>query len=82
MLFSLDILSQACEKHLENRFSLSQFRFSSITQPCHVLVHRARDPISVAFFDQVALFSNFNHLFELLGPGFASYSSIAFYILE
>ena len=41
---------------------------------CHVSVHsgafclrhRARDPISVAFFDRVALFSDFNHLFELL----------------
>ena len=43
---------------------------------CHVSVQsgafclthraRARDPISVAFFDRVALFSNFNHLFELL----------------
>ena len=41
---------------------------------CHVSVHsgafclryRARDPISVAFSDRVALFSVFNHLFELL----------------
>ena len=44
---------------------------------CHVSVHsgafclsslrhRARDPISVAFLDQVALFSDFNNLFELL----------------
>ena len=44
---------------------------------CHVSVHsgafclrplrhRARDPISVAFYDRVALFSDFNHLFELL----------------
>ena len=41
---------------------------------CHVSVHssafclrhRERDPISVAFFDQVTLFSDFNHLFELL----------------
>ena len=41
---------------------------------CHVSVHsgafclrhRARDPISVTFFDRVALFSDFNHLFELL----------------
>ena len=32
VLFSLDILSQACEKHIE--------RFWSITQPCHVSVHR------------------------------------------
>ena len=49
---------------------------------CHVSVHidcylakidRARDLISVAYFDQVALFSDFNHLFELLGPGFAPY---------
>ena len=43
---------------------------------------RAQDPISVAFFDQIALFSDFNHLFELLGPGFATYSSSAVYILE
>ena len=79
VLFTLDILSQACEKHIQTRFSLEQFRFWSITQPimlCHVSVHsgafclrhRARDPISVAFFDRVALFSDFNHLpvFELL----------------
>ena len=41
---------------------------------CHVSVHsgafclrhRARDPISVAFSDRVALFSVFNYLFELL----------------
>ena len=57
---------------------------------CHVSVHsgafclrhRARDPISVAFFDRVALFSDFNHLFELLGPGFAPYNSNAFYIFK
>ena len=78
VLFTLDILSQACEKHIQTRFSLQQFRFWSITQPimlCHVSVHsgafclrhRARDPISVAYFDRVALFSDFNHLFELLG---------------
>ena len=30
------------------------------------LRHTARDPISVAFFDRVALFSDFNRLFELL----------------
>ena len=41
---------------------------------CHVSVesgafclrHRARDQISVAFFDGVALFSDINHLFESL----------------
>ena len=41
---------------------------------CHVSVHsgafclrhRARDRISVAFFDRVALFFYFYHLFELL----------------
>ena len=56
---------------------------------CHVSVQRvisdqdrARDPISVAFFYQVPLFSDFNRLFELLGPVFAPYSSNAFYILE
>ena len=43
---------------------------------------RFRDPISVAFFDQVALFSDFNHLFWLIGPGFAPYRSSAFYILK
>ena len=55
----------------------------------HVSVHRvlsdwdrARDPISVAFLDQVALFPDFNRLFELLGPSFARYSFNAFYILE
>ena len=36
----------------------------------------------MAFFDQVALFSDFNHLFKLLGPGFVLCSSNAFYILE
>ena len=58
MLLSLDILSQACEKHIETRFqALQQFRSWSITQPCNVSVHRvlsdkdrARDPILVAFF--------------------------------
>ena len=41
-----------------------------------------RDPISLSFFDHVALFSDFNRLFELLGPGCAPYSSNTFYILE
>ena len=40
------------------------------------------DPISVGFFEQVALFSDFNRLFELPERGFAPYSSNAFYILE
>ena len=79
VLFTLDILSQACEKHIQTPCSLEQFRFWSITQPimlCYVSVHsrafclrhRARDAISVAVFDRVALFSDFNHLpvFELL----------------
>ena len=45
VLFTLDILSQACEpceKHIQTRFSLQQFRFWSITQPImlwHVSVH-------------------------------------------
>ena len=30
------------------------------------LRHRARDPISAAFFDRVGLFSDFNHLFKFL----------------
>ena len=57
---------------------------------CHVSVHsgafclrhRARDPISVAFFDRVALFSDFNHLFELLDQVFSPCSSSAFFILK
>ena len=40
------------------------------------------DPISVAFVDQVTLFSDFNRFFELLRPGFAPYDSNAFYMLE
>ena len=57
---------------------------------CHVSVHsgafclrhRARDPISVAFFDRVALFSDFNHLFELLDQVLLPIAVGAFYILE
>ena len=50
---------------------------------CHVSVHSGdRAKISVAVFDQIALFSDFNHLFELLEPGFSPYSSSTFYILE
>ena len=53
---------------------------------CHVSVHsgafclrhRARNPISVAFFDQVALFSDFNHLFELLDQGLLPIAVVPF----
>ena len=54
---------------------------------CHVSVHssafclrhRARDPISVAFYDRVVLFSDFNHLFEFAaGPGFAPLAVVPF----
>ena len=45
-------------------------------------VDRATDPISVAFFNHVTFFSDINHLFQLLGSGFAPYSTNAFYILE
>ena len=38
----------------------------SVHSSAFCLRHRARDPISVAFFDRVTLFSDFNHLFELL----------------
>ena len=90
VLFSLDILSLVCDKHIETRFPLQQFRFWSITQPCHVSVHgaiRTKTQPGIRFsqsfhLDQVPLFSDFNHLFELLGPCFAPYSSSAFYILE
>ena len=55
---------------------------------CHVSVQcylkdRATDPISVALIDrQVALFSDFNRLFEFLGRGFAPYGRNAFYLVE
>ena len=38
----------------------------SVYSGAFCLTHKARDPISVAFSDRVALFSDFNHLFELL----------------
>ena len=41
-------------------------RHVSVHSSAFCLRHRARDPISVAFFDQVTLFSDFNHLIELL----------------
>ena len=64
-------------KCLLSIFSLAISVLEYITQPImlfHVSVHssafclrhRERDPISVAFFDRVTLFSDFNHLFELL----------------
>ena len=58
---------------------------------CHVSVRsgtfylrqRDRDLISVAFFDRVALFSDFNHLFELLDQVLLPIAVLgAFYILE
>ena len=63
VLFSLDILLQACEKRIETRFSLQQFRFWSIKQPCHVSVHRSSIKslyfliltIYFSYFDQVLL---------------------------
>ena len=53
---------------------------------CHVsghsgafcLRHRVRDPISVAFFDAVSLFSYFNHLFELLDQGLLPIAVVPF----
>ena len=47
----------------------------------HVSVHSGafcRDPISIAFFDQVALFSDFNHLFELLDQVLLSIAVVPF----
>ena len=46
------------------------------------LRHRVRDPISVAFSDRVALFSVFNHLFELLDQVLLPIAVAPFYILE
>ena len=46
---------------------------------CHVSVHSGdRAKISVAFFDQIALFSDFNHLFESLEPGFFPIAVVPF----
>ena len=44
------------------------------------LRHRARDLISVAFFDRVALFSDFNHLFELLDQVLLPIAVVPLYI--
>ena len=63
-------------------FLFSNFGFGVLhSQKCYVMFQynaikdRATDPVSVAFIDQVALFSYFNRLFELLGPDFAPYGS-------
>ena len=94
MLFCLEILLQAYEKHTEklnfffSNFDLEYYAARKIilrlVSVSTVLSEQdtARDPISEAFFDQVALFSDFNHLFELLGPGFSPYSCNAFSVLE
>ena len=94
LLFTLGILSRACQKHIQTRFSLKQFRFWSITHSimlCHVsahrsalcLRHRARDPISVAYFNRVALFSDFKQVFELLDQVLLPIAVMPFiYILE
>ena len=71
-------------------FLFSNFDFGVLhSKKCFVMfqcvecyLFLARDPILVAFFNKVALFSDFNHLFELFGPGFAPCSSNAFNILE
>ena len=47
----------------------------------HVSVHSGAfcwDPISIAFFDRVALFSDFNHLFELLDQVLLSIAVVPF----
>ena len=49
-----------------NLLQISHLYIHPIDSGAFCLRHRARDPISVAFFDRVALFSDFNHLFELL----------------
>ena len=38
----------------------------------------ARDQISVAFFDRVALFTDFNHLFEILDQVLLSIAVVPF----
>ena len=90
VLFILEILLHASKKHIQTRFSLQQFRFWSITQSemlCYVSVQcylrqSYGSDFSMGFIDQVAIFSDFIRLFELLGPGFTPYGSSAFYILE
>ena len=93
VLFSLEILPQASDSTCKPDFLFNNFSFGVLnSQKCYVMfwciecyltkTEVSRDPISVAFFDQVALFSDFNHLFDLPRPGLARYSSNAFYILE
>ena len=89
VLFSVEIPPQACEKHIQLDFLSSNFSFGVLHSQkcCHVSVNRKcyltwqsyRSNFSSPF-DQVALMSEFNGLFELLG--FTSYSSNPFYILE
>ena len=80
VLFTLDIVTGLREAHPNSIFSLAisvlVYYTANIVMSCFsakwcsggafCLRHRARDPISVAFSDGVALFSDFNHLFELL----------------
>ena len=68
----------ASERRSPNRRACSQAMHSG----AFCLRHRARDLISVAFFDRVALLSDFNPIYWVKGPGFAPNSSSAFYILE
>ena len=81
VLFSLEILPQACEKHIQLDFLSSNFSFGVLHSQkcCHVSVHRVLSDLTELGI-QVTLISEFNGLFELLG--FTSYSSNPFYILE
>ena len=80
VLFTLDIRSVTGVREAHPN-SISNFGFGVLHSPFQciaVLWHRARDPISVAFFDRVALFSDFNHLFELLDQVLLSVAVVPF----
>ena len=73
------------EAHTNSIFSRQQFsvlEYYTARNIISCLAAQSAIQISVAFFYEVAVFSDFNRLFELLGPGFAPYSNNAFYILE
>ena len=84
VFFRLEILPQACQKGTYKiDFSFSNFGLGvSHSQKCYVMFqyHLTEtketelwiDLLSVAFFDQAALFSDFNHFFSITWTRFCS----------
>ena len=97
VLYSLEILPQACTVHVRSTYKFdflsSNLCFGVLhSQKCHVmsqcyLTYTCRQSYgsdsSSLFLTRSLFFSDINRLFQLLGSGFAPYSSNAFYnILE